>query len=85
MGWVDLTHSEENSEYGCHRFARLIRDDTGEELGAVMQFYADGPCYALLVDCRLGPHETFEAAQAAVEDPKKANPLAYVSTGGTDA
>ncbi len=50
-----------------------------------MQFYADGPCHALLVDCRLGPHETFEAAQAAVEDPKKANPLAYVSTGGTDA
>jgi hypothetical protein len=85
MGWIDLTHSEENAEYGCHRFARLIRHDTREELGSVMQFYADGPAYALLVDCRLGPHETFEAAQAAVEDSKKANPLAYVSTGGTDA
>jgi hypothetical protein len=85
MDWIDLTHSEENAEYGCHRFARLISNDTGEELGAVMQFYAEGPCYALLVDCRLGPHETFAKAQAAVEDPKKVNPFAYVSTGRTDA
>jgi hypothetical protein len=49
-----------------------------------MQFYEWGPAYALLDDCRLGPHDTFEEAQAAVEDPKKANPPAYFSTGKLD-
>ena len=60
------------------------RDDTGQELGLVMQFYECGPAYALLDDCRLGPHNTFEEAQAAVEDPKKAKPLAYFSTSKLD-
>jgi hypothetical protein len=59
-------------------------DDTGQELGLVMQFYEWGPAYALLDDCRLGPHDTFEEAQAAVEDPKKAKPLAYFSTSKLD-
>jgi len=84
MGWQDLTHSDENAKYHCYRFARLISDDTGQELGLVMQFYEWGPAYALLDDCRLGPHDTFEEAQAAVEDPKKANPPAYFSTGKLD-
>jgi hypothetical protein len=84
MGWQDLTHSDENAKYHCYRFARLVSDDTGQELGLVMQFYEWGPAYALLDDCRLGPHDTFEEAQAAVEDPKKANPPAYFSTGKLD-
>ena len=85
MGWQDLTHSDENAKYHCYRFARLVSDDTGQELGLVMQFYEWGPAYALLDDCRLGPHDTFEEAQAAVEDPKKAKPLAYFSTSKLDA
>jgi hypothetical protein len=84
MGWQDLTHSDENAKYHCYRFARLVSDDTGQELGLVMQFYEWGPAYALLDDCRLGPHDTFEEAQAAVEDPKKAKPLAYFSTSKLD-
>jgi hypothetical protein len=84
MGWQDLTHSDENAKYHCYRFARLISDDTGQELGLVMQFYEWGPAYALLDDCRLGPHDTFEEAQAAVEDPKKAKPLPYFSTSKLD-
>ena len=43
MGWQDLTHSDENAKYHCYRFARLISDDTGQELGLVMQFYEWGP------------------------------------------
>ena len=50
----------------------------------MMQFYEGGPAYALLDDCRLGPHDTFEEAQAAVEDPKKAKPLPYFSTSKLD-
>src|SRR5262249_15917254 len=84
MGWQDLTHSDENAKYRCYRFARLVSDDTGQELGLVMQFYEWGPAYALLDDCRLGPHDTFEEAQAAVEDPKKAKPLPYFSTSKLD-
>jgi len=42
MGWQDLTHSDENAKYHCYRFARLISDDTGQELGLVMQFYVSG-------------------------------------------
>jgi len=84
MGWQDLTHSDENAKYHCYRFARLVSDDTGQELGLVMPFYEWGPAYALLDDCRLGPHDTFEEAQAAVEDPKKANAPAYFSTGKLD-
>jgi len=84
MGWQDLTHSDENAKYHCYRFARFVSDDTGQELGLVMQFYEWGPAYALLDDCRLGPHDTFEEAQAAVEDPKEAKPLAYFSTSNLD-
>src|SRR5262249_15826697 len=55
MGWQDLTHSDENAKYHCYRFARLISDDTGQELCVVMQFFEWGPAYALLDDCRLWP------------------------------
>src|SRR5262245_18638279 len=66
MGWQDLTHSDENAKYHCYRFARLVIDDTGQELGLVMQFCEWGPAYALLHDCRLGPYDTFE--QAKIEE-----------------
>src|SRR5262245_28046136 len=73
MGWQDLTHSDENAKYH-YRFARFVSDDTGQELGLVMQFYEGGPAYALLEDCRLGPHDTFEEAQAAVRIRRRPNP-----------
>ena len=79
MMWQDLTHTRANWQFKCHRLAKLV-NDAGVELGMLMHFYKDGPSYAVLIDCRLGPHETFEQAQAAVENPANANPLAYVRT-----
>ena len=76
MAWRDLTRTERNTQYRCHLFLALVRDDTGEELGSIMQFYEDCPCYALLVDRRLGPYETLEEAKAAVENPSQARPMA---------
>src|SRR5262249_44171418 len=37
MGWQNLTNSDENAKYHCYRFARLVSDDTGQELGSVMR------------------------------------------------
>jgi hypothetical protein len=76
MGWRDMTGTEHNAEYECHLYEELVKDDTAEYMGAIMQFYAGHPYYALLIDRRLGPHETLEGARAAVENPENARPLA---------
>jgi hypothetical protein len=76
MGWRDITGTKRNAAYKCHFFEELVQDDTAEYMGAIMQFYAGHPYYALLCDRRLGPHETLEEARAAVENPETARPMA---------
>jgi hypothetical protein len=88
MPWIDLTKSEENDEYQCHRFERLVKDDTGEEIGSIMQFYNNHPFYAISAEIgRLGPHDTIEEARHAVEQHswKKAMALFIPPPGPTDA
>ena len=88
MPWTDLTKSKENEEYRWSLFERLTKDDTGEELGAIMQFYADAPYYALSNEIgRLGPHETLAEARYAVEHHSWGNSMVlYVPpTGSLDS
>ena len=68
MPWVDHTNSIENIEYQCSLFMRLIKDDTSEEVGSIMQFNDGAPFYAISNEIgRLGPHETLDEAKHAVE------------------
>lgn len=88
MPWTDFTNSEENAEYRCHLFLRLTHDDSGHDLGSIMQFYENGPYYAISAEIgRLGPHETLDEAKHAVEhhDWKNAMALYVPPTGPLDS